>query len=90
MEKYIRSSLFYTDCDILIVLPVSSLQSHAKNLKVDTLKRYCHNIMIRVCKSCGKEFQSFNEGVLYSSSTMGILDFCSDECSKNYLNSVMK
>jgi len=46
--------------------------------------------MIRVCKSCGKEFQSFNEGVIYSSVVKGILDFCSDKCSKDYLNAVMK
>jgi hypothetical protein len=42
--------------------------------------------MIRTCKSCGKEFQSFNEGAIYSSSAMGILDFCSDECCRKYLN----
>jgi hypothetical protein len=70
-------------------LPIS-LQHNAKNLKVDMLKYIVRIRMIRVCKSCGKEFQSFNEGVLYSSSARGILDFCSDECSKNYLNSVMK
>jgi hypothetical protein len=46
--------------------------------------------MIKVCKSCGKEFQNLSEGVLYSSSAIGVLEFCSDNCSKNYLNSVMK
>jgi transposase-like protein len=43
--------------------------------------------MIRVCKSCGKEFQNLTKGVLYSSSVRGVLEFCLDECSKNYLNS---
>jgi hypothetical protein len=42
--------------------------------------------MIRVCKLCGKEFQSFNEGVVYSSAVKGVLDFCSDVCCKDYLN----
>jgi hypothetical protein len=46
--------------------------------------------MIKVCKSCGKEFQSLTEGVVYSSSAIGVLEFCSDNCSKNYLNSVVK
>jgi ribosomal protein L24E len=41
--------------------------------------------MIKVCKSCGKEFQNLTRGVLYSSSTIGVLEFCSDNCSKNYL-----
>ena len=43
--------------------------------------------MIKVCKSCGKEFQNLSEGVLYSSFARGVLEFCSDDCSKNYLNS---
>jgi hypothetical protein len=42
--------------------------------------------MIRTCKSCGKEFQSFNEGVVYSSTVKGVLDFCSDVCCKDYLD----
>lgn len=42
--------------------------------------------MIRVCKSCSKEFQSFNEGVVFSSTVKGVLDFCSDDCCKDYLN----
>jgi transposase-like protein len=46
--------------------------------------------MIKVCKSCGKEFQNFTEGVLYSSHAIGVLEFCSDDCSKNYFNSGMK
>jgi transposase-like protein len=46
--------------------------------------------MIKACKSCGKEFQNLTEGVLYSSSGIGVLEFYSDECSKNYLNSAMK
>jgi hypothetical protein len=49
-----------------------------------------YNGMIRVCKSCGKEFQSFNEGVIYSSVVSGILDFCSDICCRNYLNAATK
>ncbi len=52
-----------------------------------------HNVrtkMIKICKSCGKEFQNLSEGVLYSSSAIGVLEFCSDQCSKNYFNSVMK
>jgi len=39
----------------------------------------------RNCKSCGKEFQNFNQGVVYSSVAKGILDFCSDVCCMNYL-----
>ena len=46
--------------------------------------------MIKVCKLCGKEFQNFTKGVLYSSNAIGVLEFCSDDCAKNYLNSVMK
>ena len=46
--------------------------------------------MIKVCKSCGKEFQNFTEGVLYSSNAIGVLEFCSDDCAKNYFNSVRK
>jgi ribosomal protein L24E len=46
--------------------------------------------MIKVCKSCGKEFQNLTRGVLYSSSTIGVFEFCSDDCSKNYLNSAIK
>lgn len=46
--------------------------------------------MIRICKSCGKEFQSFREGVTYSSTDIGILDFCSDLCCKKYLNANIK
>jgi hypothetical protein len=44
--------------------------------------------MIIACKSCGKEFQNLSQGVLYSSSVIGVLEFCSDDCSKNYLNSL--
>jgi len=46
--------------------------------------------MIKVCKLCGKEFQNFTEGVLYSSHTIGVFEFCSDDCAKNYLNPGMK
>lgn len=60
-----------------------------------TLSRIClgydvGKTMIKVCKSCGKEFQNLTEGVLYSSFARGVLEFCSDDCSKNYLNSAMK
>jgi hypothetical protein len=44
--------------------------------------------MIRTCKSCGKEFQNFSQGVVYSSVAIGILDFCSDVCCMNYLNNL--
>jgi len=43
--------------------------------------------MYRKCKSCGKEFQDFNQGVVYSSIAKGILDFCSDVCCKKHLDS---
>jgi hypothetical protein len=46
--------------------------------------------MIKVCKLCSKEFQNFTKGVLYSSHAIGVLEFCSDDCAKNYLNSGMK
>jgi ribosomal protein L24E len=46
--------------------------------------------MIKICKSCGKEFQNLTKGVLYSSNTLGVLVFCSDDCAKNYFNSGMK
>jgi transposase-like protein len=31
--------------------------------------------MIKICKSCGKEFQNLSEGVLYSSSAVGFWSF---------------
>ena len=46
--------------------------------------------MIKVCKSCRKDFQNLTKGVLYSSSARGVLEFCSDDRTKNYLNSVRK
>jgi ribosomal protein L24E len=46
--------------------------------------------MIKICKSCGKEFQNLTRGVLYSSHAIGVLEFCSDDCAKNYFNSGMK
>ena len=46
--------------------------------------------MIKVCKLCGKEFQNFTSGVLYSSHAIGVLEFCSDDCAKNYFNSATK
>jgi len=42
--------------------------------------------MYILCNSCGKEFNDLVEGVRYSSSTKGVLFFCSDDCCKNYLN----
>ena len=38
------------------------------------------------CISCKKEFNNLVEGVKYSSSVMGIISFCSDNCCKAYLN----
>jgi hypothetical protein len=72
-----------------IVLPVS-LPSNAKYLKADILRVMSEQKMIKICKSCGKEFQNLTQGVLYSSHAIGVLEFCSDDCSKNYFNSVMK
>lgn len=46
--------------------------------------------MIRVCKSCDKEFQDFSEGVVYSTAMKGFSYFCSDLCCKNYLDSIVK
>ena len=54
------------------------------------LRQPCSNEMIRACKSCGKEFQSFNEGVIYANAVSGTLDFCSDICCMDYLNSATK
>ena len=71
-------------------LTYSTCLCATKTVKVDILEISVGIRMIRVCKSCGKEFQSFNEGVIYSSVVRGILDFCSDKCSKDYLNAVMK
>ena len=43
--------------------------------------------MVKLCNTCGKDFDERVEGVRYSSSIKGvILFFCSDECCKNYLN----
>ncbi len=43
--------------------------------------------MVKLCNTCGKEFDERVEGVRYSSSNKGvILFFCSDECCKKYLN----
>lgn len=46
--------------------------------------------MMRICKTCGKEFQDFTEGVVYSTAMKGISYFCSDVCCKNYLDSTVK
>ena len=42
--------------------------------------------MVKLCNTCGKDFDERVEGVRYSSSTKAVvLFFCSDECCKNYL-----
>jgi hypothetical protein len=46
--------------------------------------------MVKLCNSCGKEFDERIKGVRYSSSVKGVLFFCSDECCKNYLNESSK
>lgn len=58
---------------------------NAKHHK-SVVKEYHLSKMIRDCQSCGKEYQSFTEGVVYSSTTKGIAYFCSDVCCKDYLN----
>src|SRR5918996_6290909 len=73
-----------------IVLHISLQQATQKHPRLLCLSKIVKIRMIKVCKSCGKEFQKLTEGVLYSSSGIGVLEFCSDNCSKNYLNSVMK
>ena len=43
--------------------------------------------MVKLCNTCGKDFDERVGGVRYSSSTKGVISFfCSDECCKNYLN----
>ena len=42
------------------------------------------------CSSCKKEFNNLVEGVKYSSSVIGIIPFCSDNCCKAYLNEKLK
>ena len=74
-----------------IYSPAYSLQpAMQKDPRLLCLSKIVKIRMIKVCKSCGKEFQNLTEGVLYSSSIIGVLEFCSDNCSKDYLNSVMK
>src|SRR5215217_3170685 len=89
-------------CEIYISLPISFSEQRERARDTKYLKaEIClvNNVrrrrgrtknMIKVCKSCGKEFQNFTEGVLYSSHAIGVLEFCSDDCSKNYFNSGMK
>jgi hypothetical protein len=73
------------------MLGLHSPQINAKNLRADVISNKVRTKkMIKYVKSCGKEFQSLTAGVLYSSSVKGILEFCSDDCSKNYHNSVIK
>jgi hypothetical protein len=41
--------------------------------------------MINICKSCGKEeFQNLTESVYYIKFCQRVLEFCSDDCSKNF------
>ena len=42
--------------------------------------------MLKLCNTCGKEFDERIEGVRYSSSIKGLLFFCSDDCYNNYLD----
>jgi hypothetical protein len=46
--------------------------------------------MYITCKSCDKAFNNLSEGVEYSSTTLGLLAFCSDKCCKDYLGSAIK
>jgi hypothetical protein len=73
-----------------VMLGLHSPQINAKNLKADVIVIMSEQKMIKICKSCGKEFQGLTAGVLYSSHAIGVLEFCSDDCSKNYFNSGMK
>ena len=43
--------------------------------------------MVKLCNTCGSDYDERVEGVRYSSSTRGVtLFFCSDKCCQNYLN----
>ena len=42
--------------------------------------------MVKLCNTCGKEFDERLKGVRYSSSIKGLLFFSSDDCCKNYLD----
>ena len=46
--------------------------------------------MYVLCNSCGKEFNDLVKGVRYSSTVIGNLLFCSDNCCKDYLNAADK
>ena len=46
--------------------------------------------MYILCQSCGEEFNNLAKGVQYSSTTREFLAFCSDECCKDYLNSIIR
>jgi len=37
------------------------------------------------CSTCGKEFNNVLSGVRYTSIVKGVLEFCSDECRRDYL-----
>lgn len=37
------------------------------------------------CPTCGKEFNNLLSGVRYTSTVKGVLEFCSDECCRDYL-----
>jgi hypothetical protein len=45
------------------------------------------NMHVR-CRSCGKEYNNLVGGVKYSSNIIGFLAFCSDNCCKDYLNTL--
>jgi hypothetical protein len=43
-----------------------------------------------LCKSCDREFNNLIDGVESSSTVIGVLAFCSDNCCKDYLNALEK
>ena len=42
--------------------------------------------MVKLCNTCGKDFDERVQGVRYSSPIKGVLLFCSDDCCKHYLD----
>jgi hypothetical protein len=67
----------------------SLFRSNPKGLKGQSDNTVQFRKMKRVCQSCGKEFQSFTEGVVYSSAVKGSLFFCSDNCCAKYLDGTL-
>ncbi len=65
---------------------ISPGSSHLDGFIAYIAQTYIDKIMYVPCNSCNKEFNDLSEGVRYSSSIMGLLWFCSDDCCKNYLN----